>query len=46
AIIIPIATKTPKTCTGGIGVRAREANPAAEVSEVYSIGVNRLLITS
>ncbi|MBA7658353.1 hypothetical protein ES703_66303 [subsurface metagenome] len=34
AIIIPMATKMPKTCTGGIGVSASEAKPAAEVSEV------------
>jgi|GEM_PF-5346467 len=34
AIITPLATKAPNTCTGGMGVRARLAKPAAEVSEV------------
>ena len=34
ASMTPMATKMPKVCTGGIGVRASEAKPAAEVSEV------------
>jgi len=34
ASMMPKATNTPKTCTGGMGVSAREANPAALVSEV------------
>jgi len=34
AIMIPTATKTPKTWTGGIGVSASEAKPAADVSDV------------
>jgi hypothetical protein len=34
ASIMPTATNIPKTCTGGIGVRDKEAKPAAEVSEV------------
>jgi len=45
ASITPTATKMPKTCTGGIGVRASEANPAADVSDVYSMGENSSPIT-
>ena len=42
---IPKATKIPKAWTGGIGVKAREAKPAAEVSEVKSMGLKRWPIT-
>ena len=41
----PNATKSPNTCTGGIGASAREANPTAVVRDVYSIGVNSVSIT-
>ena len=33
-----MATNSPKTWTGGIGVSARERKPAQVVSEVNSIG--------
>ncbi len=41
----PNATKMPNTCTGGIGVSASEAKPAADVSEVNSIGRKRVCMT-
>ena len=46
ATMMPAATKMPNTCTGGIGVSASDANPAADVSDVYSIGMNRVSMTS
>ena len=45
ADMMPNATNTPKTCTGGIGVSANDAKPAADVSDVYSIGMNSSSIT-
>ena len=35
---MPNATNTPNTWTGGIGVNASDPKPAADVSEVNSIG--------
>ncbi len=43
---MPNATNTPNTWTGGIGVNASEANPAADVSEVKSIGLYSVPMTS
>ena len=34
ATAMPMATKTPKTCTGGIGENDSEKNPAIEVKDV------------
>ena len=42
---MPKATKIPKTCTGGIGVKAREAKPAEDVREVYNMGMNSWSMT-
>ncbi len=38
ATAIPKATKTPKTCTGGMGVSMSEVNPTTVVTEVKSMG--------
>ncbi len=42
---MPRVTNIPNTLTGGLGVSASEANPAAEVRLVYSIGLNRSAMT-
>lgn len=42
---IPNATNTPNTRTGGIGVSASEAKPAADVSDVNAIGRQSVRIT-
>jgi hypothetical protein len=43
---MPTATNMPNTRTGGIGANASEANPTADVNDVYNIGVNRSSITA
>ena len=45
ASIIPKATKIPKTWTGGMGVRAKDAKPADEVKEVNSMGLKSSSMT-
>ena len=45
AIMTPMPTKIPNTWTGGMGVRASEAKPAADVNDVYSMGTKRARIT-
>ena len=42
---IPNATNNPNTCTGGIGVKANDANPTADVIDVNSMGRNKLPTT-